>query len=413
MKIILINKSDATGGAAVVTFRLMEALRALGVDARMLVAERLTDSPYVAMAAPEWRIKEAFMAERLDIYRRRGVTRANLFKIDTARCGLPLHRHEWVRNADAVFLGWVNQGMLSLSEIARIAALGKPLVWTMHDMWCATGICHHSGVCRRYQQQCGNCPLLGRGASASDLSAQTYRRKVRELRPINIKYVAVSHWLAQKAASSSLLRNADVNVIPNPFELPAPLPDTRGDHPDTVRIVMGAARLDDPIKGLPVLVEATRLLAARVDAPRFELVTFGALRDPHVLDAVAIPWRHLGTISGSEALARVYSDAHIVVSSSSYETLPGTLVEGQAFGCVPVAFDSGGQRDIIDDGVTGFLAQYSPDTATAAANLADAMVRASAKTDSATRVIMRRSVEQRFSARSVAEAYMSLIGQKN
>lgn len=40
MKIALICKSDSTGGAAVVTFRLMNALRANGMDARMIVTEK-------------------------------------------------------------------------------------------------------------------------------------------------------------------------------------------------------------------------------------------------------------------------------------------------------------------------------------------------------------------------------------
>ncbi len=62
LKVVIINKSDSTGGAAVVSFRLMNALRTAGVDARMLVAEKLTDSPFVEAAgknrgnsnAPSW-----------------------------------------------------------------------------------------------------------------------------------------------------------------------------------------------------------------------------------------------------------------------------------------------------------------------------------------------------------------------
>ncbi|MDE6866199.1 MAG: hypothetical protein K2J23_02250, partial [Muribaculaceae bacterium] len=51
MKIAIINKSDSTGGAAVVSLRLMEALRRAGADARMVVMEKRTDSPYVSLAA--------------------------------------------------------------------------------------------------------------------------------------------------------------------------------------------------------------------------------------------------------------------------------------------------------------------------------------------------------------------------
>lgn len=35
-KVVLINHSDTLGGAAIVTFRLMQALRQQGVDARMV-----------------------------------------------------------------------------------------------------------------------------------------------------------------------------------------------------------------------------------------------------------------------------------------------------------------------------------------------------------------------------------------
>ena len=42
MKLVIINKSDSRGGAAVVSFRLMKELRKKGVEASMLVAEKLT-----------------------------------------------------------------------------------------------------------------------------------------------------------------------------------------------------------------------------------------------------------------------------------------------------------------------------------------------------------------------------------
>lgn len=58
MKIVIVNKSDRTGGAAVVSFRLMEALRGIGVDARMLVVEKLTDSNYVELAGSSISIKK-------------------------------------------------------------------------------------------------------------------------------------------------------------------------------------------------------------------------------------------------------------------------------------------------------------------------------------------------------------------
>lgn len=43
MKITIVNHSDNRGGAAIVSLRLMEALRDAGHDAVMLVAHKYTD----------------------------------------------------------------------------------------------------------------------------------------------------------------------------------------------------------------------------------------------------------------------------------------------------------------------------------------------------------------------------------
>ena len=428
MKIVIINKSDSTGGAAVVSRRLMEALREEGVDARMLVVEKLTDSPFVEVAASKRDIKRHFLAERLKIFIANGFNRSTLFKIDTAADGLPLWEHPLVVGADAILLNWVNQGMLSLRGVEKILALGKPVVWTMHDMWCMTGICHHAGECERYKQECGDCPLLGRMMGEKDISRKTWLRKRRlgRLRH-KIRYVAVSRWLAEKAAMSHLLRNQSVTVIPNAFRLAdrgcagdatsAQVNQTDGVAvKEKINILFGAARLDDPIKNLPALVEMTKVLHR--DYPdlsrRLRLVTFGNVKTPAALEGVAIPHTHLGMLKGEELIRKVYEKGDIVVSSSSYETLPGTLVEAQAYGCIPVSFNQGGQRDIVDHLSTGYIADSSADPGEGGRRLAEGVIWAVAELDTPDKrkaIIerMRRNVEERFSPRAVAEAYLKLI----
>lgn len=420
MKIVLINKSDSTGGAAVVTYRLMEALRQCGHDARLLVVEKLTDSPYVEVCAGKWRSMIPFFAERLEVYFADGFSRKLLFMTDPSSCGLPLWRHPLVKDADAVILNWVNQGMLSISGVRKIASLGKPVVWTMHDMWNATGICHHAAMCTRYHEVCGNCPQLGKGGGNGDLSAITWKRKKKlyEAHP-GIGYVAVSRWLRDRVTASSLLSKRDVRVIPNAFT-PANDSLRRFLAPgDKIRIAFGAARLDDPIKGLGALVEMTRFLKTGYPelAQKLELVTFGGVRHPASLEGMAIPAVHLGPLHGEDKVREVYENAHILVSASRFETLPGTLVEAQAYGCIPVAFDSGGQRDIVEDGVTGFLFRRPDnDEAEAGKRLAEGVVKAmgvmaDGKEYNAFLERMERNVADNFSGRRVAEAYLGFISE--
>lgn len=416
MKVVIINKSDTTGGAAVVSMRLMLALRERGVDARMLVAEKRSDSPFVIKAAGDVRLKIPFLAERLKIFVANGFNRADLFKVDTASDGLPLWRHPAVKEADIICLNWVNQGFLSINGLERIAELGKPIVWTMHDMWNFTGICHHAGGCTRWHDNCGDCPFLGKKSAPGDLSEKVWRRKrdaygfaARFLPSLGINFVAVSNWLADLARKSSLLRDADISVIPNAFPLPAE-PVEHSKH-DKFRIIMGAARLDDPVKGLPILVEATRYI--RNNHPELaaimELVTFGNIRNPEAFNDIAIAHNHIGPVSGEENIRDIYAAGDAVVSTSLYETLPGTLVEGLAYGCVPVAFNRGGQTDIVDHLDTGYIARWDDDIRAAARNIADGLIWAMGKNSPEHRSVMHRSARLRFDAPAVTEAYMSLF----
>lgn len=420
MKIVIINKSDRTGGAAMVSFRLMKAFRDAGIDARMLVVEKLTDSPYVEVAATPSAIRLPFLWERLKIFVANGFNRGSLFKIDTASDGLPLWLHPLVKDADAILINWVNQGMLSLYGVGKLLALGKPVAWTMHDMWCMTGVCHHAGRCRGFERDCHDCLLLGRNALRKSLAKRIWRGK-KNLYSMGegIKFIAVSRWLKEKGEMSSLLADQSVSVIPNAF-MPGENVE-RGERMsgDKVRIGFGAARLDDPVKGFPVLIGMTRYIASVYPelASRLELVTFGGIRNVGLFDGITLPHRHLGMVRGEEPLRKVYENTDIIVSSSSYETLPGTLVEAQAYGCIPVSFNQGGQRDIIDHLSTGYIAGYSEDPEEASRQLGDGVVWAMRQIEDLEesckiRERMRASVESRFSPAKVVGDYLELLGLK-
>ena len=419
MKIAIVNKSDSTGGAAVVSRRLMEALRSVGTDARMVVVEKLSGSPYVEMAASNLAVKKSFISERLKIFMSNGFDRDTLFRIDTGSDGLPLWRHPVIRDADAVLLNWVNQGMLSLDGVREILETGKTVIWTMHDMWCMTGVCHHAGACNGFKGKCRECPLMAKKLADRSLTVkiQDKKRRLYSL-PGKIRFVAVSNWLRDKACESELLACQDVSVIPNAFILD----DRRRREPkgsgDRITMAFGAARLDDPIKGLPVLVEMTRVLRERYPslAERMELVTFGGVRNPSSLNGIGIPHRHLGLIRGEEAVRNIYDAADIVVSSSSYETLPGTLVEAQAYGCLPVSFNRGGQSDIVDHLETGYLAEYSEDPIVASSRLAEGVAWAAGVVEDPEQIGKRREkmydeVLRKFSPEAVAGRYLELIGK--
>lgn len=416
MKIVIVNKSDSTGGAAVVSFRLMMALRSVGVDARMLVAEKLTDSRYVEVAASGWRLKTTFLADRMKIAFANGFDRRTLFKLDAAAAGINISRHPLVREADAIFLNWINQGLLSLKDIDRIGKLGKKIVWTMHDMWNLTGICHHAGGCRRFVTPgaCGFCPLLGKYGSSKDLSYITHRKKSTLYNNIGIKFVAVSSWLARNAAESSLLSDQRVTVIPNAFNLPDRRNISRTEDPDKIRLIFGAARLDDEIKGFPVFIEAIKVIKERYPelASKISIILYGYIRNEALIDEIPLPVEYVGMLRKERDVIALYCRSDIVVSTSLFETLPGTLVEGQAYGCFPVTFGRGGQRDIVDDGETGLIVDWDEDSHKRALAIAYGISKAARKLSEDALSIRHRmydSVKTRFDSSSIANAYLRLL----
>ena len=325
---------------------------------------------------------------------------------DPATHGVNIVNHPWIKDADVVCLNWVNQSTLSLKGIEQIAKSGKPIVWTMHDMWNCTGSCHHAYECQGYMTTCESCHLLG--SKGRDLSTATQQRKRQLYSTANLHFVAVSNWLAAKCRESSLMRDCDISVIANAFPIESfrverlPNNDYGIDEGKKV-IVMGAARLDDPVKGFDQLIAATRHIAEHKPelVQRLHLLLFGAIRDASLLDQVALPHTHLGMVND---VASVYRHGDIVLSTSLYETLPGTLIEGQASGCLPVTFGKGGQPDIVDHLKTGYIAEYK-DPASVAEGIEWAIGA------NVPRQLLHSEVERKFAASKIAQQYIELFNR--
>lgn len=410
LKVAFLCRSDSLGGAAVVTNRLVQALRNDDVDARLVVIDKQSQEDYVHLATDsKIKCRYPFYLERLEIALSNGFSRENLFKGSTASTGIDLASHPDIVDADVVALSWVNQGMISLNGIKKISQMGKPIVWIMHDMWNMTGFCHHSLDCDHYTQQCGSCKFL-KSNKSKDLSHRTWKKKFKLYNDVPITFVAVSNWLAECARRSSLLSNKDVRVIPNAFPI-----DTFTTEPtrcvenipsEKQIIVMGAARLDDPIKGLNMAVEAlNRVAECNPEIARDSLaVFFGALRDETALSQLKFPHIHLGMIKDSEQVRQLYARASVVISSSLFETLPGTLIEGQAAGALAVSFNRGGQADIIDHKKSGYLAQFG-DTDDLARGVVWALQ------NPVDRKFLHEQVRSRFASDAVAQRFKALFNE--
>lgn len=409
-KIVLVNHSDTLGGAAVVTFRLMQALRRQGLDVRMVVYTKTSGEENVDQIYTRFSRGIAFCLERLKLIFATGFNYDNLFKISTGDFALNVHKHPWVKEADIVCLNWFNQGLMSLGGIRKLHRMGKKIIWTMHDMWAMTGICHHSYECEYFLDKCGNCQFLSGGGKPNDISHKMWEEKDKLYREVPITFVTVSNWLEQRARQSSLMRNCAVLTIHNAFPIeqfytsPAKQLYSLETPMKPNLILFGAARLDDPIKGLNYTIDALNYIFDNYPevASTSAIYFFGALKHPEVLDSLRFSYRWLGRVNDFKILRYLYSSAKVVVSTSLYETLPGTLIEGQAGGALPVTFGRGGQDDIIEHLKTGYIAKYL-DSQDIAKGIMWAL-KANISRDA-----LHESVREKFSSQAIAQKYIDLF----
>lgn len=203
------------GGPAVAASRLMESLKNNGIKAKMLVRDKQTDQISVVGLNRSWLQVWKFMWERLVIWSANRFHRNHMFDVDIANTGTDITSLPEFRQADVIHLHWVNQGMLSLKDIRKILSSGKPVVWTMHDMWPCTGICHYARECTKYQKECHHCPYIYKEGGRKDLSYRTFRNKQELYAHAPIHFVTCSHWLKEQAQSSALLAGKEIVNIPN------------------------------------------------------------------------------------------------------------------------------------------------------------------------------------------------------
>jgi len=376
MRILIVNTAERTGGAAVAAHRLMEALNNNGEKARMLVRDRQSADVNVIATGGGWRGRLRFLRERLAIFLRMGLSRKHLFEVDIANAGTDITRLAAFREADVVHLHWINQGFLSTATIRKIIDSGKPVVWTLHDLWPATGICHYPRRCTAYSSGCGHCPYLPHEGSARDLSASTWRRKQRAWGHGEIAFVACSRWLAAEVKRSGLLQGSLITQIPNPIDTrvyrPLPKAEARRRHalPADKRLVLFVSqRLTDPRKGIAYFIDAVQQLKARWPeaANTVGIVMMGSHAE-ELAPQLALPVYPLGYMSDEADIIAAYSAADLFVTPSLEDNLPNTIMEAMACGLPCVGFNTGGIPEMIDHRQNGYIA-----TRGSATDLADGM----------------------------------------
>ncbi len=363
MKVVIINTYERIGGAAVAAGRLVKALHRKNISVSMLVRDKQSVDDNVVSVSTNAVIRITnlfrFYWERFIIFLFNHLNRRNLFSVSIANVGQDISRHPSVINADIIHLHWINQGFLSLQDIRKLIELGKPIVWTMHDMWPCTGICHHARDCERYQEKCKSCFFL-QSKSRKDLSTYVFNKKDQVYKNANIIFVGCSEWLTQRAKKSKLLQSKSIISIPNTLDTTIFYPQGKkkarlalGLPLDKKLLLFGALNVTDERKGVYYLIEALKNICLE----NIELVVFGQIKE-EIKSVLPVSVHPMGYLDEEKKIALLYNAVDLFVTSSLEENLPNTIMEAMACGTPCVGFNIGGIPEMIDHLLNGYVAKY-------------------------------------------------------
>ena len=113
--------------------------------------------------------------------------------------------------------------------------------------------------------------------------------------------------------------------------------------------------IKDENKGYRSLHAALRVISQRL-AKETELIVFGS-KEPFEDQITGIKVIDKGVINDSQGVVSLYRACSVTIVPSLSENLSCTIMEAMSCGSPVVAFDVGGNRDMIDHQVNGYLAK--------------------------------------------------------
>lgn len=369
MKVVHISMSDRRGGAALAAFRLHQALRRSGVDSLYLTWQQQTTDPTTRLIQNT--NTDLLDNERTDLIQqiyakhKRSTLSNTYFSFALSSCDLS--RHPDVMTADIVHLHWTGAAQ-SVRDIEALLALGKPVIWTLHDMAPFTGGCHFSAGCSGFKVSCANCPQLRN--DPFDLPAAVLRDKLQIFRTPQLGWIAPSKWIADKARDSALLTPTQaIHHIPNGVDTElfrawpkAQARATLGWGAEGVYLLCGADQADEKRKGFAGLACMLSEIVSMATQTALSLKLIWVGKTPVDPALANLPFLYLGPINQEETMALVYAASDLFVLPSQEDNLPNMLLEALSCGTPVLAFNAGGIGEVLQDGVQGRLIQLGDET---------------------------------------------------
>ena len=337
MKVVHITTSKS-GGAGIAAQRISESLRLVGIDSDLWDRKQILNELNfgfierlkIYIASPILtKLQRNFLQKGSELMTPNSLSLTNFSNFNDLDVDL-IHVHSFYN-------------LLNTKSFQELALLNKPVVITLHDLRLITGGCHAEIGCRKYQNECSDCPKVYK------VFRSNVAKQKRSLTSIiqegsNITLVSPSEWLSSRILMSGNFPKSRVKVINNP--VPHCFESTRVGRIQEGRLTIGfsAYDLQSPYKGLEVLIKAIRSLPAQTQS-KIDLYLKGNNFPENEY--------FLGVASGifnadNVQMSQFYNSVDAVVVPSLADNFPSVAIEAISSNCILISSDSGGLKEISE-----------------------------------------------------------------
>lgn len=220
----------------------------------------------------------------------------------------------------------------------------RPVVWTWHDMWGATGRCGFAFDCEGWKAGCKKCPSMETYPAAwIDRARSEFSKKGALYGQMkNLTIVSPSQWLADIAIERGF-DPKKVTVIPNLVDIDRFKLIFKGEaraelnlDPEKFVVLFLASDCGDKRKGYDDFAQVTRnqpWQAIAVGKPPAEPAD-------HIL--------HVGVVKDQKMINRYYAAADVMVIPTYADNYPNTVIESLLSGTPVVGYNEGGVASQLD-----------------------------------------------------------------
>jgi glycosyltransferase involved in cell wall biosynthesis len=256
-----------------------------------------------------------------------------------------LVNHPLVQECDIINLHWI-AGFVDYKTF--FGSIKKPIVWTLHDMNPILGGFHYK------EDEIRNC----KNELIRKIDDKQYWYKLNAISNISttsLYTIAPSQWMFQEISISKSLSRFEKKIIPYGIDYCIYYPKDRTvikkkfGLKNKITVLFVAEHLHNPRKGFEFVIE---LLKDESILRVAEFLVVGNAHSSEIIKGI----KYLGVIKSEKEMSEVYNAADIFLLPSKEDNLPNVMMESLACGTPVVAFNIGGIKDMITNGMNGFLA---------------------------------------------------------